>query len=82
MGFFERICTGITVGNLVIKRGVVILLSGQTSPPFRAWPKSEPGFPTSYVMVFCLFSKLRGSCCVDLGGIDYPSRAPEFTPGF
>jgi hypothetical protein len=38
---------------------VGISLTGLTLPHFCACPKPGPGFPTSYVVVFFVFSKLR-----------------------
>ena len=73
----------------VIKRGglwssyqegwVVILLTGLTPPHFCACPKPGHGFPTSYVVVFVVFSNFRWEVIVrrevivrfvDIGGID------------
>ena len=40
-----------------------ILLNDLTPPPFCACPKPGPGFTTSYVMVFFVFSELRWGDC-------------------
>ena len=42
-------------GGFYQERRVGILLTGLTLPHFCACPKPEPGFPTSYVVVFFVF---------------------------
>jgi hypothetical protein len=55
-GLFVQIC--IAVGDPIIIM-VGIPLFCLTLPHFCACPKPGPGFPTSYVMVFFVFNKLR-----------------------
>ena len=46
--------------------------SGLTSPPFCACPKPGTGFPSTYVVLFYVFSVLRCEIIVlfvDIGGI-------------
>ena len=52
--------------------GEGVPLTDLTPPPFCACPKSGPGFTTSYVMVFFVFSELRWEVIlhfVDIVGI-------------
>ena len=52
---------------------VQIPLTSLSMPHFCVCPKSGPGFPTSYVMVFVCaqLAKMRDSCSfIDIGGID------------
>jgi hypothetical protein len=45
---------GIAVGNPII-RGIPLI---SKTPHFCACPKLEPGFPTSYVVVFFIFDEV------------------------
>jgi hypothetical protein len=50
-----EVYTFIKRGGLYIFQEGGILLTGLTTPHFCACPKTRPGFPTSYGMVFFVF---------------------------
>ena len=56
-GFLSLVYICIVTGDPVIKGGIPLI--DLTQPHFCACPKTEPGFPMSYVLVICVLNELR-----------------------
>ena len=70
--FLSLVIICIDVGDRIIKRGGWIQLTGLSTPHGCVCPKPGTALPTSYVVVFFIFSELNQNerwlfCFVDFG---------------